>query len=259
MSGEKLAIIGLPALALIMLVVGFVAAPAADVDPEIDADQPFDKELAGAYVKAGCWQCHSVSTLKTELAETFGAEAAGVRPLGPDLAGVGERYHPQWHEAHFWQPDAIYHGSQMPAQRQLFTREAQPKLTEQGKDVIAFLMTLKAPSGINKPWPEGPHTAPEGNANQGAVLFMRECTGCHGVQGMGVGPAARFFKSLRKPPAFASDQLIFLQVADTKLDSIYTMITNGVPGSAMPGFGNRLTDQERADLAAYVAKLGGYD
>ena len=194
------------------------------------------------------WMAGAAATLSLE------AEA-----IDTDLAGVGERYHPQWHEAHFWQPDAIYHGSQMPAQRQLFTREAQPKLTEQGKDVIAFLMTLKAPSGINKPWPEGPHTAPEGNANQGAVLFMRECTGCHGVQGMGVGPAARFFKSLRKPPAFASDQLIFLQVADTKLDSIYTMITNGVPGSAMPGFGNRLTDQERADLAAYVAKLGGYD
>lgn len=256
MSGQKIASIGLPALALIMLMIGFLANPATEPDSD-SIDQPFDKELAGAYVEAGCWQCHSVSTLETELADSFGAQAAGVRPLGPDLAGVANRYEAQWHVAHFWQPDAIYHGSQMPAQRQLFTRGAEPQLTERGEKVVEFLMSLKAPSGINKAWPTGVHTAPEGNANRGAVLFMRECTGCHGAQGMGVGPAARFLTSGRQPPAFASDALLLADVGATPRDSIYTVVTNGIPGSAMPAFAYRLTDQQRADIAAYLAKLAG--
>ncbi|MCA8910401.1 MAG: c-type cytochrome [Planctomycetes bacterium] len=258
MSGQKLAIIGFPALALVLLIAGFIANPAAEDEPE-QAEQPFNKELAAAYIHAGCWQCHSVSTLKSELVETFGEQAGGARPVGPDLAGVANRYHPQWHEAHFWQPDMIYHGSQMPAQRQLFTREAQPQLTEEGKQIVAFLMTLKAPSRINKPWPTGSHTAPEGDANRGASLYARECTGCHGAEGKGVGPAARFLKSVRQPPAFANGEFIFLSAGDTPRDAIYTIITNGVPTSAMPSFNERLTEQQRADIAAYVAGLGGFD
>jgi mono/diheme cytochrome c family protein len=254
MSGRKIATISFPALALVILLVGFIANPPAEPEPK-PADQPFDKDLAVAYVDEGCWQCHSVSTLETELADNFGAQAAGARPVGPDLAGVANRYHPQWHEAHFWQPDVIYHDSQMPAQRQLFTKG---KLNEQGKRVIAFLMTLKAPSRINKPWPTGHHTAPEGDTQRGYELFAQNCTGCHGAQGKGVGPAARFLRSVRQPPAFANGEFIFLGAGDTPRDAIYTIITNGVPTSAMPSFGNRMNDQQRADLAAYVAKLGGF-
>ena len=84
MSGEKLAIIGLPALALIMLVVGFVAAPAADVDPEIDADQPFDKELAAAYVQAGhTLDADALLALSTLDPDTQAQVEATFERLGP--------------------------------------------------------------------------------------------------------------------------------------------------------------------------------
>ena len=42
MSGQKLAIIGFPALALVLLIAGFIANPAAEDEPE-QAEQPFNK------------------------------------------------------------------------------------------------------------------------------------------------------------------------------------------------------------------------
>jgi mono/diheme cytochrome c family protein len=256
MDGEKLAIIGVPALALLFLVVGFLAHPPAEPGLEPAPPQAFDKELAAAYVQAGCWQCHAVSTLQAELTEAFGEQAAGARPMGPDLAGVGSRYHPDWHAAHFWKPDDVYAGSQMPAQRQLF-QPGTTKLNEQGRKVVEFLLTLKSRSDINKPWPTDRVTAPAGDAERGRVLFQRECAGCHGADAGGDGPAAKFISTPRKPPALAKGEFVYLPAVERPLDSIYTLITNGVPGSAMPSFASRLSEQQRADLAAWVAKVGG--
>ncbi|MCB9933854.1 MAG: c-type cytochrome [Planctomycetes bacterium] len=256
MDGEKLAIIGLPLLAVLFVAIGFIAKPPAEPEPEPAPPQAFDKELAAAYVQAGCWQCHAVSTLQTELTEAFGEQAAGARPMGPDLAGVGNRYHPDWHTAHFWKPDDVYAGSQMPAQRQLF-EPGQTKLNAQGRKVVEFLLTLKSRSDLNKPWPTARVTAPTGDAERGRLLFLRECAGCHGRDADGDGPAARFMVALRKPPALAKGDFIYMPAGERPLDSIYTVITNGVPGSAMPSFASRLTEQQRADLAAWVAKVGG--
>jgi mono/diheme cytochrome c family protein len=256
MTGEKLAAIGLPALALVFLLVGVIIHEPREAEPEPGPPQVFDKEFAAAYVKAGCWECHSVSTLEPELIEAFGVRAGGVQPLGPDLAGVGNRYHPDWHEAHFWKPDDVVAGSAMPAQRHMF-KPGEQKLNETGERVIKFMLMLKAPSLMTKPWPEGRHLAPEGNANSGAKLFARECAGCHGSAGMGDGLASKFFDVTRKPPALGKGELILLRKDETPRDTIYTIITNGLPGTGMPSFGNKLNDNERADLAAYVVKISG--
>jgi mono/diheme cytochrome c family protein len=63
--------------------------------------------------------------------------------------------------------------------------------------------------------------------------------------------------AVRKPPALAKGEFVYLPAVERPLDSIYTLITNGVPGSAMPSFASRLSEQQRADLAAWVAKVGG--
>lgn len=256
MDGEKLAIIGVPALAVLFLVIGLVANPPADPQPEPAPPQAFDNDLAAAYVQAGCWQCHAVSTLQAELTEAFGADAAGVRPMGPDLAGVGARFNADWHTAHFWKPEDVYAGSQMPAQRQLF-QPGTSKLNEQGRKVVEFLLTLKSRSDINKPWPTERVAAPAGDAERGRLLFQRECAGCHGREAGGDGPSAEFISTPRKPPALAKGEFVYLPAGERPIDSIYTLITNGVPGSAMPSFASRLSEQQRADLAAWVAKVGG--
>lgn len=256
MDGEKLAIIGVPALAVLFLAIGFVAKPPAEPQPEPAPPQAFDKELAAAYVQSGCWQCHAVSTLQAELTEAFGEQAAGARPMGPDLAGVGARFNADWHTAHFWKPDDVYAGSQMPAQRQLF-EPGQTKLNEQGRKVVEFLLTLKSRSDINKPWPTERAIAPAGEAERGRLLFQRECAGCHGNDANGDGPAAKLISTPRKPPALAEGEFVYLPAGERPIDGIYTVITNGVPGSAMPSFASRLSEQQRADLAAWVAKVGG--
>jgi mono/diheme cytochrome c family protein len=254
MSGEKIASIGLPALALVFLLIGLLAHEPADPEPQREP-QPFDAELAGAYVRAGCWECHAVSTLQTELSG-MGAHASGVHPMGPDLAGVGVRYHPDWHEAHFWKPDDVVAGSTMPAQRHMF-QPGTRKLNDTGQAVVKFLLTLKAPSTMNKAWPDTRHTAPPGDSGRGGKLFARECAGCHGATALGDGPAAKFFDVTRKPPAFAKGELLLLRPDEAPIDTIYTIITNGLPSTGMPSFGSRLDDQERADLAAYVLKISG--
>lgn len=256
MAFEKWSPVVVLSLAVIFMALGLIAREPAESEPGYPP-QEFDKQLAQSYVEAGCWQCHAVSTLETELVENFGAQAAGARPTGPDLAGVGNRYHPDWHEAHFWKPDDVYAGSQMPAQRHLFVPGDPPTLNGLGERVMRFLLTLKTPSRVNKPWPEGRHTSPDGNPDRGAELFKRECAGCHGSAAMGDGPSVRFFDITRKPAALGRGELLFLRKDEAPRDTIYTIITNGLPMTGMPSFGTRLNDQERADLAAYVLKISG--
>lgn len=81
--------------------------------------EPIDENLARAYVDAQCWHCHSASQRHQELSR-LGVQAAGARPMGPDLSGVGGLYPDGWHFAHLWQPDAVSWHSHMPAQRHLF-------------------------------------------------------------------------------------------------------------------------------------------
>ena len=256
MNGAKLASITLPILASLFVVVGLLANPPAEPESKPLPPQAFDKELAGAYVKAQCWQCHSVTSLKHELADTFGTQAAGVRPYGPDLAGVGNYYAADWHAAHFWLPDSVSAGSQMPAQRHLF-KPGTTELNELGLQVVRFMLSLTTPSPQTKRWPTDRLTAPEGDSTRGRALFVQECAGCHGNAAHGDGQAAKFFKVTRRPAKLADGDLIFLRDDERPLDTIFTNITNGLPGSGMPAFAHRLNDQDRADLAAYVLKISG--
>lgn len=248
---QKQVSIALVALAGLITVAGLLAAPATE--PEfMPQPQPFDKALAQAYVEAGCWHCHSVSSLESELREHFGEQAPGIRPTGPDLAGVGLRYHPDWHTAHFWQPDAAYAGSQMPAHRDLLDGE---RLTPRGRQVVDFMLTLKAPGRHVKAWPEARLTAPVGDAKRGKGLFARECAGCHGVDADGNGVLARFFVATRKPAALSKGEFVFMPHNEAPADAIFTHITNGLPGTGMPAFAHRLGEQERADITAWVVKI----
>lgn len=246
------------ALCLALLVAGMSSSiDDAETTSEHIARQAFNAELASAYVDAGCWRCHSITTLESELTDNFGVQAAGARNVGPDLAGVGARFHREWHTAHFWRPEWAYSGSQMPAQRQLFEQDADgtPKLNERGEKVVRFLASLTKPSEVNQAWGTRPVAAPAGYHVSGRTLYLRECASCHGNQGAGDGPASVFFLATRKPANLAKGEILRRYDFPRYRDSVYTTITNGVPLTGMPAFGNRLSDQERADIAAYLARL----
>ncbi len=76
------------------------------------------------------------------------------------------------------------------------------------------------------------------DAAQGAQVFAANCAACHIGGGNAVNPA----KTLKK-----SD---LDQYGKNTAEAIITQVTNG--NGAMPAFGGRLTDEQIANVAAYV-------
>lgn len=87
----------------------------------------------------------------------------------------------------------------------------------------------------------------------GKAVYDKWCAQCHGVNGDGNGPAAGYM--LPRPRDFT--QALY-QIRTTPSGSLPTdadirrIIDEGMPGTAMPGWANRLTSAERDALVAYV-------
>lgn len=90
-----------------------------------------------------------------------------------------------------------------------------------------------------------------GSAINGGQIFQFRCSGCHGVDGLGNGPAAVSLVEV-KPANFATDTL----VAKGDWDAVYAKIRAGgqhVHGSLMPAWGVVLSNPDVWDLVAYLA------
>jgi len=93
--------------------------------------------------------------------------------------------------------------------------------------------------------PITPLTMPTGDAQRGLMLFLRNCYGCHGMNGRGgVAP------EIGNP--------VFQQAATNEF--IVRTIQNGRVHTAMPAFQSKdapaLSNQDIADLVAYLRTLG---
>src|SRR3972149_5024440 len=87
----------------------------------------------------------------------------------------------------------------------------------------------------------------------GGSVYEQRCAVCHGIEGKGDGPAQQFlypkprdltagkFK-IRSTPSLPTD------------DDLLRIISNGIPGTAMPGWA-ALPRRERKDIVAYVKSL----
>lgn len=75
----------------------------------------------------------------------------------------------------------------------------------------------------------------------GQQLFSVACTGCHGRSAQGT----------RMAPALYNQTFL----SQTPDQAIYQIIANGVPGTAMPAWGGRLTDSDINALVAYLRSL----
>lgn len=82
----------------------------------------------------------------------------------------------------------------------------------------------------------------------GLRLYRAHCAVCHGPEGRGDGPAAA---SLIPRPA---DLRRTAQMTDAVL---YTRITEGLPGTAMPAFRDVLTEEERWHVVNSLRALTG--
>jgi mono/diheme cytochrome c family protein len=88
----------------------------------------------------------------------------------------------------------------------------------------------------------------------GQQLYENHCAACHGDNGDGNGPAARFLYP--KPRNFRASR--FRVVTSNNYqptdEDLFGVITRGMPGSAMFSFGH-LSEAERRDLVGYVRQL----
>lgn len=104
-------------------------------------------------------------------------------------------------------------------------------------------------------WPPG-STLPA-DATPGQVVYARHCAVCHGVAGRGDGPAAAMLRP--RPRDFTSGVFKLKSVegnAPPLLDDVRRSIRHGVAGTAMPAWGDLLSDEEIDAVAEHIRNLG---
>lgn len=101
-----------------------------------------------------------------------------------------------------------------------------------------------------------PAFAQKGDAGAGKAVYDRKCLLCHGEKGDGKGPAAELL--VPQPRDFTSG-LYKIRSTVNKTptdDDIFNVITDGMPGTSMPGW-TVLSEKDRWNLVAYVKSLAG--
>lgn len=83
-----------------------------------------------------------------------------------------------------------------------------------------------------------PFPPTEGSIATGRELYMNQCQVCHGATGRGDGPAGL---SLNPRPA---DFRVHMAAGHTD-GELFNWVSNGVPGTAMPAYADKLTPEER--------------
>jgi mono/diheme cytochrome c family protein len=96
-------------------------------------------------------------------------------------------------------------------------------------------------------------SAQQAAGGAGKVTYDKWCAGCHGVNGDGAGPSA--LRMLPRPRNFT---LGLFQIRSTPSGALPTdddmmhVIDEGMPGTAMPGWKEKLSKDERAAVLQYI-------
>lgn len=101
-------------------------------------------------------------------------------------------------------------------------------------------------SVIPEEFPVNPVSADDTSLQRGAILYGIHCQICHGAQGHGDGPLAKYFD--RTP-----QNLTATQITKEFDGSVYLTITQGF--GQMPSLAENLTPRERWDVINYVRTL----
>ncbi|MEO7427607.1 MAG: cytochrome c [Fibrobacteria bacterium] len=91
------------------------------------------------------------------------------------------------------------------------------------------------------------------DAESGRRIFQTNCTACHGPNADGKGAAAA---ALTPPPRDFTDPKARWTRGREPME-IYTTLSEGSPGTAMVGFANSMSIQDRWALVHYLGSLPG--
>jgi len=99
-------------------------------------------------------------------------------------------------------------------------------------------------------------SAPAGETSiaAGKLLYEQHCLQCHGQDGDGNGPAARFLYPRPRNFGEAKFRLVTTGNSIPTDEDLMRVITRGMPGSAMFPFGH-LSEMDRKNLVAYMRDL----
>jgi cbb3-type cytochrome c oxidase subunit II len=220
------------------------------------------------YVREGCFYCHSQFTRLQDrgygplvAAGDYVYEAPhqlGTARTGPDLTNEGGRMSSEWQKAHLVNPRAVKPGSIMPSFSFLSDRDM--------NDLVGYIQSLgnqrktahfvEAPDEYRDTTAAGrallarrPAAAnSSAGANAGRGIYTQNCAVCHGLEGLGNGPNAI---TLEKKPANFS-RPFYKQYPD---EFWFYRVSEGVPGTRMPRFGEVLSEDQRWYLVSYLKTL----
>jgi len=217
------------------------------------------------YVREGCVYCHSQFTRPQDrgmgplvMAGDFVEELPnqlGTSRTGPDLTNEGGKHPPGWQKAHLINPRALKPGSIMPSFSYLSEQDM--------RDLVAYIEQLGARRTVTDLFAAPEEYRPvlarktvdtdsDAVANVGHGIYVQDCATCHGISGMGNGPASISMES--KPSNFTRP--FFKQYNDLFW---YYRISEGVPGTRMPRWRETLSEAQRWYLVAYLKRLPGQE
>lgn len=251
---------------------------------EVSAYTEQEQRGREVYIREGCWYCHSqyIRPVTGEDLRWGPVSQAGeyfydqphllsTRRIGPDLTRAGRKLSDGWHIAHHWNPREVVPDSIMPRFPWLFEPpdgDETPRLNADGAALVAYLQKLG--TGIGD-WREtfiptrinAGATIQLSQAEQKALLplgekvYARRCVGCHGIEGDGRGPAARFFNI--KPRDFTSGMFKFRSTGGgpdslpSDKDLLVT-ISHGLWGTAMPAW-HEIPLEERVAVIQFIKRF----
>lgn len=228
---------------------------------------------ASLFQSLGCIGCHSIN-------------GTGGK-LGPDLSTINFKDKPRtWLITQLRNPKANDPTSIMPAFSTITDTQANQlidyvlSVSDTTGDANTPIVPKSSPTpGINvgkdapnnlpatgPTGPPGPAARIIGNASLGQVLFTKNCASCHGTNGQ--GGVANPGSTQGKVPALHPIAPSFIDTnPELFADNLDRYLQHGSmpagqdPALHMPAFGSSytLSQQEIADIEAYLMKLNGYD
>ncbi|OHC75633.1 MAG: hypothetical protein A3H92_02880 [Rhodospirillales bacterium RIFCSPLOWO2_02_FULL_58_16] len=102
-----------------------------------------------------------------------------------------------------------------------------------------------------------PPASAKGDKGNGEIVYKKRCVWCHGEEGDGAGAGGEMTKIINPPPRDFTSGMFKIKTSPFGSDfpndaDIYRMISDGMPGTVMPGWKSILKEPEMWDLVAYI-------